>query len=69
MNPGTARVATTTPSATPSQNANGRITSPAENTGTTAEVASAPTVRSRPAPHSRARDKARGHDTTKDGKQ
>ena len=69
MNPGTARVATTTPSATPSQNANGRIASPAENTGTTAEVTSPPTDPSSPALHSRARGQARGHDTAKDGKQ
>ncbi len=64
-----APVAKATSSSTPSQNATGRITSPAENTGTTAEVASAPTAPSRPAPHSRARGKARGHDTAKDGKQ
>ena len=63
-----APVAKATSSSTPSQNATGRITSPAENTGTTAEVASAPTDPSRPALHSRARGKARGHDTAKDGK-
>ena len=64
-----APVAKATSSSTPSRSATGRITSPAENTGTTAQVASAPTVQSRPALHSRARGKARGHDTTKDGKQ
>ena len=64
-----APVAKATSSSTPSQNATGRITSPAENTGTIAEVATVPAGPSRHALHSRARGKARGHDTAKDGKQ
>ena len=64
-----APVAKATSSSTPSRSATGRITSPADNTGTTAEVTSPPTDPSSPALHSRARGQARGHDTAKDGKQ
>ena len=69
MNPVKAPVAKASSTSTTRQNATGRITSPAENTGTTAEVTSPPTDPSSPALHSRARGQARGHDTAKDGKQ
>ena len=63
-----APVATPTTSSTPSQNATDRFTSPSESTGTTAQVAAPPTDPSKPATHTRARDKARGHNINKDGK-
>lgn len=64
-----APAATPTTSDTPSQNATDNLTSPGASIGTTTEVASPSTSPSKPAMHSRAKNKPRGHDTNKDGKQ